>query len=40
MDNEAPTLLPIGGETDAGLCVDGVCVVPPKPTDAEVTGED
>jgi hypothetical protein len=42
MDNEAPALLPIGDETDAGLCVDGVCIVPPtsKQQDAEVTSED
>jgi hypothetical protein len=50
MDNDAPpTLLVFGDETDAGLCVDGVCAVPSRPaagtdvtdvTNVEVTGED
>jgi hypothetical protein len=34
MDTEVPALRLIGDETDAGVCVDGVCAVPPPAKDA------
>jgi hypothetical protein len=35
MDNEAPVLSLIGDETNAGVCADGVCAVPPVSQDSE-----
>ena len=35
MDNEAPVDSLIGDETNAGVCADGVCAVPPVSQDSE-----
>jgi hypothetical protein len=32
MDNEAPVLRLVGDDTNAGICVDGVCAVPTPAT--------